>query len=227
MTTGGQLLILPGCMRWGKLHDYAYENSCLTFGSDTLTTNPYNPSATPDVLGIIITKDLPSPVHLILCSALISDHLPLIIDTICCSCFLHPPHHPDFKHTDWASFQACLEDDIPIKPDLHNRVAIDTCVENLFSAIMKVLAASIPKSHPHDDPQSPIPSSIQDEICLKNWLWRQQQVTRDCALRAEINRLQMSVICQLNVWRNDWWSATTESLELILAQEISSTKSCL
>jgi len=45
--------------RRGKLlRDYADENSCLIFGPDTPTTNPYNPSATPDVLDIAVTKDL-------------------------------------------------------------------------------------------------------------------------------------------------------------------------
>jgi hypothetical protein len=37
--------------RWGKLlRDYADGNSCLIFGPDTPSTNPYNPSVTPDVL---------------------------------------------------------------------------------------------------------------------------------------------------------------------------------
>jgi hypothetical protein len=46
--------------RWGKLlHDYADGNSCVIFGPDTTTTNPYNPFATPDVLDIVITKNVP------------------------------------------------------------------------------------------------------------------------------------------------------------------------
>ena len=45
--------------RRGKLlRDYADENSCLIFGPDTPTTNPCNPSATADVLDIVITKNL-------------------------------------------------------------------------------------------------------------------------------------------------------------------------
>jgi hypothetical protein len=49
--------------RRGKLLlDYADENSCLIFGPDTPTTNPYNLSATPDVLDIVITKNLTFPV---------------------------------------------------------------------------------------------------------------------------------------------------------------------
>jgi hypothetical protein len=70
-------------MRRGKLlHDYADENSCLVFGPETPTTNSYKPSATPDVLDIVITRDLPSSVHLASCSTLSSDHLPVLIDTV-------------------------------------------------------------------------------------------------------------------------------------------------
>ena len=51
--------------RRGKLlRDYADENSCLILGPDTPTTNPYNSSATPDVLYIAIVKHLPFPVYL-------------------------------------------------------------------------------------------------------------------------------------------------------------------
>jgi hypothetical protein len=64
-------------MRRGKLlRDYANGNSCLIFGPDTPTTNPYNHLATPNVLDIVITKNLTSPVYLTSCSALSSDHLP-------------------------------------------------------------------------------------------------------------------------------------------------------
>jgi hypothetical protein len=61
------------------LCEYADRNPCLFFGPDTPTTNPYNPSATPDVLDIVITGDIPSPVHLAPCSALSSDHLHVLI----------------------------------------------------------------------------------------------------------------------------------------------------
>ena len=58
-----------------------------------------------------------------------------------------------------------------------------------------------------------IPAGIQDEIRLKNRLRRQWQITRDPALKAEVNRLQRSVTHQLNEWRNDQWNATLESLD--------------
>ena len=98
------------------LRDYADENSCLIFGPDTPTTNPYNPY---NVLDIVITKNLASPVYLTSCSALSSDHLPVLIDTSCRSSFQHPPDRPDFRLTNWANFQTHLEDQIHFDPELH------------------------------------------------------------------------------------------------------------
>jgi hypothetical protein len=77
-----------------------------------------------------------------------------------------------------------------------------TCVENLTSAISGALERSTPKSHP----RPPIPAPIQ------NRLRRQWKLTRDPALKAEVNRLQRSVTLQLQEWRNDQWSDTLEAL---------------
>lgn len=46
---------------------YASGNSCLIYGQDSTTNLPYNSSATPDVLEIVITKDLTFPVYLMGC----------------------------------------------------------------------------------------------------------------------------------------------------------------
>jgi hypothetical protein len=96
---------------------------------------------------------------------------------------------------------------------LPNEVEIDTCVEEMSSAILEALAASNPQSRPADDPRPPIPAGIEDEIRLKNRVRRQWEITRDPALKAEVNRLQRSVTQQLNEWRKDQWSGTLESLD--------------
>jgi hypothetical protein len=184
--------------RRGKLlRDYAEGNSCLIFGPDIPTTNPYKPSVTPDVLDVVLTQKLSFPVYLTLCSALSSDHLPVLIDTACRSSFLHPPDRPDFRRTDWAKFQTHLEEQIPFNPELSNGMAIDTRIENFSGAVLKALEASTPKRRPRDDPRPPIPAGIQDEIRLKNRLRRRWQITRDHALKAEVNRLQRSVTRRL------------------------------
>jgi len=68
-------------------------------------------------------------------------------------------------------------------------MAIDICVENLSGAVVKALAASTPKRRTRDDPRPPVNAGIQDEIRLKNRLRWQWHITRDPALKAEVNRL--------------------------------------
>jgi hypothetical protein len=92
-------------------------------------------------------------------------------------------------------------------------MAIDMYVENFSDAVLKALAPCTPKCRPRDDPRHPIPACIQDEIRLKDRLRRRWQLTRDSALKAEVNRLQRSVTQRHNEWRNDQWSATLESLD--------------
>jgi hypothetical protein len=107
-----------------------------------------------------------SPVYMTTCSALSSDHLPVLIDTQCRSSFFNPPERPDLRKTDWTRFQACLENGVPSNPDLLYEVAIDSCVKELSSAISKVLTDSTPKSRPRADPRPPMPAHIKDEIRL-------------------------------------------------------------
>jgi hypothetical protein len=139
--------------RGRRLRDYANNHSCLIYGPETPATIPYNSSATPDVLDIVITKHLIFPVYLTTCSALSSDHIPVLIDRRLRSSFLYIPDHPDFRRTVWIKFQACLEDRLPSIPKLRSGVETDTCVEEVFSAITEALAASAPRRRPRDDPR--------------------------------------------------------------------------
>jgi hypothetical protein len=99
---------------------------------------------------------------------------------------------------DWAAFQACLDDRLPGNPVVDDEEANDKCVEELTSAIQEATTASAPRSRPRAEPRPPLPASIQDEIRLKKRLRRQWQVTRDPALKNQVNRLQRSVTYLLN-----------------------------
>ena len=132
------------------------------------------------------------------CSAVSSDNLPVLIDTACRSSFHNSPDSPDFRRTDSSNFQTHLDEIIPFDPELHNKVAIGTCVEDCPSAVLKDLAASIPKLRPRDEPLPSITAGIQNEKRLKNQLRRHWQIMRDPALKAEVNRLQRSVTRMLN-----------------------------
>jgi hypothetical protein len=184
------------------LRDYANRNTCSIYGPDgpdSPTTAPYTHNATPDVLDIVVVKDFVLPVHLTVCSALSSDHLPILIDTTCRSSF----QNPDFMRMDWAAFQACLDDRLPGNPVVNDDEAIDKCVEELTSAIQEATAASASNCRPRADPRPPLPGIIQDGIHQKNQLRRQWQVTRDPALKVQVNRLQRSVTCRLNELQNE------------------------
>ena len=60
---------------------------------------------------------------------------------------------PGTWRTDWASFQTQLEELIPFDSELHDVMAIDTCVENFSGAVLKALAASTPKRRACEDPR--------------------------------------------------------------------------
>ena len=97
--------------RGRRLRDYANEHSCLIYGPDTPTTIPCNSSATPDVLDIVLTKYLVTPVYLTTCSALSSDNLPVLIERRCRSSFLNLPDRSNFRRTDWSNSRpACKTD---------------------------------------------------------------------------------------------------------------------
>ena len=99
----------------------------------------------PDVLGIVLTKDSHTPVHLTACSALSSDHLPVLIDTGSRSSFLNLP---DFRRTDWSKFEAYVHSDNTFNPESADEANIDTCVGNLSSP----MEVSAPKGRPRADP---------------------------------------------------------------------------
>ena len=126
------------------LPEFADGNFCLIYGLDTPTTNPYNPSTTPEVLYIIVTMEVPFQVYLTSCSALSSDHLPVLISTACRSSFHHPPNRPNFRRTDWENFQDHLEDHIPFDPELHNGMAIDECVAIFSDVVLQALQHLLP-----------------------------------------------------------------------------------
>jgi hypothetical protein len=149
------------------LRDYADNHSFLIYGPNSPNTVPYNSFATPDVLDIVITKDLSTPVNLTRCSALNSDHLPILINTECRSSFLHLPDRPDLRKTDTPRFQMCLESGIPSIPDLQDEKTIDACVKGLTTAFSNALADSNPKRRQGTDPWPSIPARTHDAIRMK------------------------------------------------------------
>jgi hypothetical protein len=129
-----------------------------------LTPEPQFPTdnATPDVLDTVIVKDFVQPVHLSVCSALSSDHLPILIDTICRTSFQNLLDRHDFPRMEWGAIQAWLEDRFLGNPEANGEGEVNKCVEELTSVIQEATVASASKRRPHHDPRPPLPASIQE-----------------------------------------------------------------
>jgi hypothetical protein len=183
--------------RGALLRDYANRNACLIYVPEFPTTVPYQQTAKPDVLDIVLVKDFVLPLHLTVCPALSSDDLLVLIDTTCRTSFRNLLDRPDFKRMDLVAYQACLEDRFPGNPSVNDEQAIDSCVEELSNAIQVSIAASAPRRRPRADLQPALAAEIRDEIRLK----RRWQVTRDPTLKVMVNRLQRSVSHRLNEWQ--------------------------
>jgi hypothetical protein len=136
----------------------------MIYGHKSPTSIPYNSTADPDVLDIVITKVLTFPVYLTSCGAIRSDHLPVLMDTTFRSSFRKLPAGPDYRRTDCVKIQASLKERLPPTPLLPNEGEVDKSMEEMSSEILEELAACIPKSRPRDDPRPPITECCQDEI---------------------------------------------------------------
>ena len=201
-----------GTIVW-LLCDYATKNSCVVYGPNTWTTVPYYSSATTDVLDIVITKDVFTPVYLIMCFALSSDYLHIQNYTLCWSYFLNrsPPDRTDLRTL--VQIPGLPRSWAPIQPEAPEMRWLLTRVSRNCQAIFRKWWQSPLPRVAHDDPWPPITACIQGEKILKNRLRRQWQTSSDPALNAEANHLQRSVTYQLNEWRNDQRSSTLESLD--------------
>jgi hypothetical protein len=148
----------------------ANRNSCSIFRPDSQTTVPYTHTLIPrrprynGCQGLRPT----SASDCLFCARLGS--LPILIDTTSRQSFQNILDRPDFTRMDWAAFQACLDDRVSGNPVVNDEGAIDKCAEELTSVIQEATATSAHKRRPCGNPRSPLPASIQNEMCLKNRL---------------------------------------------------------
>lgn len=170
------------------------------------------PICHPDVLDIVLTKEIVTPACLTARYGLSWDDLRLLILTRCLSS-LSLPDHPDFRRTDWTKFQTRLENGIPSSPELPDEMTIDTWVDKLSSVILEVLPLPAPSCRPCADLRFTMQTRIQGEIRLKNRSRRQWKVISKPSVKAEASRLQKSVVHQLYEWKDDHWSDTLKALD--------------
>jgi hypothetical protein len=145
------------------LRDYANRKTCSIYGPNSPTTVPYTQNATSNILDVEVVKVVVLPVYLNICSALSSDHLPVLIDDTRRSFFQNLLDRPEFKRMDWAAFHAFLDDRLPGNPVVNDEETNGKCVEELTSTILRATAASALKrqSVPTRGPLYPLVFSMR------------------------------------------------------------------
>jgi hypothetical protein len=101
----------------------------------------------------VAVKDFVPPVHLIICSELVPDHSPVLIDTTCKTFLQNQLSHPVFERMDSPACQAFLEDRLLGNPAVNDEEALDKCIEVLTRVTQEALAASALKTRPRGDPR--------------------------------------------------------------------------
>ena len=147
------------------------------------------------------------------CSEQSSDHLPVLTDTACRFSFSAPTGSFWFvlhcrgqipnslgKSNSIRSGIAQRNDNRHVRWDLLRRRS--EVSESIYSQVSLSWWPTTSDNGQHSGRNS-----------LKNRLWKQWQITRDSALKAEVNCLKMSVTRRLDDWRNDQWSSALESLD--------------
>ena len=79
------------------LREFASTNSCIVYGPVSTTTFHSCPKVIPDVLDVVVVKDLVLPGNLTVCSALSSGHFPVTVDLRGRSSLQALPHRPSLK----------------------------------------------------------------------------------------------------------------------------------
>jgi hypothetical protein len=138
--------------RGSLLCDYANRNSCLAYRPDSPTTITDISIAAPDILVIAVMKGIVLTVHMKVYHAQSSDHLPVLIYSICRALFHDPLDRPNFSRTDWATIQASFEARLLGNLVVHDEEAFGKCVVGMTSAIQVALTESTIKRRPCTDP---------------------------------------------------------------------------
>ena len=92
------------------LKEFASKNSCSVHGPDSPTTIPSCPTVTPNVLDIVVVKDIVLPMNLAVCSAHSSDHFPVTVDLRArSSCNLFPSPHEGWNSEGGSNLSCTLQ----------------------------------------------------------------------------------------------------------------------
>ncbi|KAJ1127276.1 hypothetical protein NDU88_005679 [Pleurodeles waltl] len=159
----------------------------------------------PDVLDIVVMKNLSQSMELETLTALTSDHNPVLItvgDVL--ENQTQGPRH-NYKKADWSLYKRSLEETLVPGP-LHCIEDIDKAVHHFSAAVHTAIERSVPKQKPQRWSIYDLPNGIKK--ARREW-----QRNRTPDLLKKYNELTRQLKIQISQHRGEKWEAATANLK--------------
>lgn len=189
------------------LRNYADTNHLAIIGPDE-PTHYHHAGFLPDVLDILIAKNINIPMDLATVSELNSDHNPVIVH-------INNPTDRDTneqrKKTDWPKFTQQLNDTIKCNHKITNAHDLENAVDSLTTCITSAIATATHTWTPKND-RSDLPQHIRQLIQERNRARRAWQRHYDLTARDEMHNLAHDIKAAISQHRNRQWTDKVVSL---------------
>ena len=194
-----------------------FSHSCK---SDFIVAGPLEPTYhshnllhRPDVLDIVVYKNVRQSLELQTRTSLSSDHNPVQI-TLGDELEQHEPSLKyNYRRTDWDLFRSELESRVGFNP-LTTTQEIDKAVQELTSAIFEAIDLSTPRSQPGRCSIFDLPESIKKSISVKNQARRRWQQLRTTDSKRHYAHLERLLKDEIQQHRSAKWESAVGKLQI-------------
>jgi retron-type reverse transcriptase len=198
------------CNPSGKeLHSYASRHQDVFVKGPTEPTLYHAASYLPDVIDIIVYKNLNLNIDLTTLKELSSDHNPVLIE-------IGAPTRPrttTTKNTSWPIFTDAIQKLLPQVPKILDNDQLETAIDNLTSAISQAIdRATTHKTTTFANPTQ-LPLAVRELIREKNRARRRYQRSLDPRDKTIMTALQNDVKRAIREHRNSAWEDMLQSLD--------------
>lgn len=182
-------------------------------GPSDPTHYPANSKHLPDVLDIIIFKNLTHSIELETLNSLNSDHNPVAITIGDEIASFTPSIKYNYRKANWKQFRLELDKLIDSTP-VNTVQNIETAVANFTTNVFKAVDVSVPKSIPGRCSIYDLPFSIKKSIAVKNRARRIWQKFRTPDLKRIYETLRDKVKTEITEFRSQQWEQCVGDLKI-------------
>lgn len=178
------------------------------------TYYPYNKNISPDILDIILTQNINSPIFQYPIPALNSDHDPVITTFHKISPTVHSYNSLINGPINWNHFQTNITNFDTYPDKLNTAEEIDLAISNFENNIRLAVQLSSVKQHTHNKIKTnQIPVNLMNLITYKHRVRRIWQITRNPTAKSTLNALTRKVKYKLKIHRHSQFDNFTSQLQ--------------